>query len=90
MDLLTHYIAAGFDPARFWDITPRLFSTEMDGAAKLSENRRAEIWMTAMLPHMAKPIPFQEFVTGKKDERSELLKCLAQWDAVDRALMRSH
>jgi len=46
--------------------------------------------MTAMLPHMEKPIPFQEFVKGEKDKRAELLKCLAQWDAVDRALGRTH
>jgi len=62
----------------------------MEGAALRSENRRAEIWMTAMLPHMEKPIPFQEFVKGEKDKRAELLKCLAQWDAVDRALGRTH
>jgi hypothetical protein len=85
---LKNYIAAGFDPARFWDITPRLFMTEMEGAAMRSENRRAEIWMTAMLPHMDKPIQFQEFVTGEKDKRAEILKCISAWDKIDRALAR--
>lgn len=46
--------------------------------------------MTAMLPHMEKPIQFQEFVTGEKDRRAELLKCLSAWDKIDAALARVH
>lgn len=62
----------------------------MAGAALRSQERRAEIWFTAMLPHFEKPLPFDEFVTGEKDKRAEIAACLAAWDRVDRALMRKH
>lgn len=35
------YVAAGFDPAAFWGITPRLFDLHMRGAVKRLE-REAE------------------------------------------------
>lgn len=57
----------------------------MDGAALRSQERRAEIWFTAMLPQLEKPIPFDDFVTGKKDKRAEIAACLAAWDRLDRA-----
>ena len=56
------YIAAGFDPARFWELTPRLMVLEMDGAARRHERERALIWWGAMMPHMKKPPRFEEFV----------------------------
>lgn len=62
----------------------------MQGAAKRAENRRAEIWLSAMLGNVEKPPSFHEFVFGEKDNRAELLKCISQWDAVDRALGRTH
>ena len=33
---------------------------------------------------------FQEFVTGEKDKRAELIKCIDAWDKIDRALARNH
>jgi hypothetical protein len=83
---LRGYIAAGFDPARFWKITPRLFALEMEGASDRAEIRRQEIWFTAMLSSLKKPPSLAEF-TGKKS-RSDLAECLAQWDKVDAALAR--
>ena len=62
----------------------------MKGAAKRAENRRAEIWMQAYMPNMDKPVDFHEFVFGEKDNRAELLKCLASWDKIDAALARAH
>ena len=62
----------------------------MDGAALRSQERRAEILFTAMLPQLEKPIPFDDFVTGKKDKRAEIAACLAAWDRLDRALTRKH
>lgn len=43
-----------------------------------------------MLPHLKSIPDYFEFVTGEKDRRGELLKCIDAWDKVDRALMRSH
>lgn len=43
-----------------------------------------------MLPHLKSPPDYFEFVTGEKDRRGELLKCIDAWDKVDRALMRRH
>jgi len=43
-----------------------------------------------MLPHLKRPPDYVEFVTGEKDQRAELLKCIDAWDKVDRALMRRH
>lgn len=85
--LYRSYIAVGFDPARFWAITPRLYVLEMDGAAEAIEMRRREIWFGAMLPHLKKPPSIEEF-TGKQS-RSHLADCLAAWDRVDAALARN-
>jgi hypothetical protein len=41
---LVAYISAGFDPARFWKITPRLLMLEMQGAMRRREMRRVEMW----------------------------------------------
>lgn len=36
-DLLVDYVAAGFDPLAFWQITPRLYDLHMQGAIKRIE-----------------------------------------------------
>jgi len=83
---LKEYIAAGFDPARFWDLTPRLFVTEMEGAALRAESRRTEIWFTAMLPQLKDPPSLADFVGGKSGQRAEMVRCINAWDKIDRAL----
>ncbi|WP_092886901.1 hypothetical protein [Roseicitreum antarcticum] len=62
---MKNYIAAGFDPARFWEITPSLMSIEMDGAAERQKRERAMVWCSAMLPHLKKPPKFEQFVNPK-------------------------
>jgi hypothetical protein len=62
----------------------------MEGAAMRMANRRSEVWLTAMLPHMEKPPQLYEFVHGEKDKRSERIKCIEAWDKIDRALARNH
>lgn len=86
---MKHYIAAGFDPARFWDITLRLYSLEMEGAIQRIENRRGEVWFAAMLPHLKETPSLHEFMTGAKDKRADLIKCIDAWDKIDRALISS-
>lgn len=36
-DLLVDYVAAGFDPLAFWQITPRLYDLHMQGVIKRIE-----------------------------------------------------
>lgn len=60
MRLLEDYTAAGFDPAAFWELSPRLFVAQMRGAVRRNENRRnagiADAWLTAALSR-AKRMP---------------------------------
>jgi hypothetical protein len=88
---LQNYIAAGFDPARFWDITPRLFLIEMEGAALRMRRERELVWWGAMLPHLKKPVSFEQFV-GVADpvqSRADRVRQFhAAWDKIDAALAR--
>lgn len=81
------------DPARFWDLTPRLFSVEMEGAALRLDRQREMTWWGAMLPHLKKPIDLQTFV-GRVDAartKADRAKAFhAAWDKIDRALARSN
>jgi hypothetical protein len=43
------YIAAGLPPERFWQITPRLFMTEMRGAAERMRRERGAVWDAAFM-----------------------------------------
>lgn len=85
------YIGAGLNPARFWEITPRLFSVEMEGAALRIQREREMVWWGAMLPHLKKPVPLKDFI-GKVDlpkSREERAKAFHDaWDRIDRALAR--
>ncbi len=54
------------------------------------EERRAEVWYSAMLPRMKKPPEFHDFVSGKKDKRSEIIQCIDAWDKIDMALAESN
>ena len=74
-DLLRSYIAAGFDPERFWSLTPRLYCLHMEGAAQRiereleSQNRQA--WNTAALVGAAVggKLPAYDRVFGRKKAR---------------------
>lgn len=67
--MLEDYIAAGLDPARFWDLTPRLYMIEMRGADRRARIERAYVWWGAMLPHLKKPMSLQDFVDPPRVER---------------------
>ncbi|MCW1932610.1 hypothetical protein [Pararhodobacter zhoushanensis] len=83
------YIAAGGCPARFWDLTPRLFVLEMEGMVARQQREQAMVWWGATMPRMKKPPSFEEF-TGIKPRRGQnLAACIAAWDRIDRALMRN-
>lgn len=58
----------------------------MNGAARRDEHRRADIWFTAMMPHLKEPPDLEQFVYGQKNSRRELSRCLEAWDKVDAAL----
>lgn len=62
-------------PDRFWQITPRLYDTEMKGAVKRIRRERAMVWDGAFLPHQKKPPTFSEYVGGEppKPEPAEFL-----------------
>lgn len=76
---------AGFDPARFWKITPRLYVFEMESAADKAEIRLREVWFSGMLSSLKKPPTIEEFSRGTR-ARSDIAACLMQWDKVDAAL----
>lgn len=81
----------GLDPARFWEITPRLFLVEMEGAALRIEREREMVWWGAMLPHLKKPISLKDFVGHSDFARSRedrVRQFHAAWDKIDRALGR--
>jgi len=57
------YIAAGLPPERFWTLTPRLFMTEMRGAAERMRRERGLAWDTAVMSRDgAKPPKRDEYV----------------------------
>lgn len=84
------YIGAGLDPARFWDITPRMMATEMGGAAKRHQRDLAGIWAGAMLPYMKKPPSYAEFVGVTVDRTARTREWERAWDRLDAALARSN
>jgi hypothetical protein len=81
-------MAAGLDPARFWEITPRLYVAEMQGAAERARHERASVYWGAILPHMKKPPSFKEFVDGKSTPH-DVKSWSAAWDRIDKALARN-
>lgn len=83
------YVGAGLDPARFWEITPRLFVTEMRGAAIRHQRERSVAWMTAMLPNLKKPPTYQDYVGVKEDRAAYVRRFNEEWDRLDRAIGRS-
>lgn len=72
-DLLVDYVAAGFDPLAFWQITPRLYDLHMRGAIQRIEreieaqNRHA--YHAAALTGLAMVGELQEFEKVFKPRR---------------------
>lgn len=87
--MLRAYILAGFDPARFWDLTPRLYQIEMAGATARHRREREMLWIGAMLPHLKEPPGFEEFVNppdAAEMRRRRVAEMERRFDAIDRIL----
>lgn len=80
------YVALGLPPERFWQITPRLYDTEMKGAVARRKSESALVWWGAMLPHLKEPVSLDRFVNGKEDTRKSIAAWSAAWDRVDAGL----
>ncbi|MDZ7906337.1 MAG: hypothetical protein U5N55_11605 [Cypionkella sp.] len=70
--MCSDYIAAGLPPDRFWDLTPRLYMIEMQGAAnrldREHKDRLAGAWLAATLSR-SKRIPALEKLTAPAAKR---------------------
>jgi hypothetical protein len=73
--MLGGYVSAGFDPARFWQLTPRLYAAEMAGARMRLEREakdRIELsWMTANLSRAEKLPALHELLNEKKEDHAQ-------------------
>lgn len=76
------------DPARFWEITPRLLDLEFRGVARRLRRERELVWFGAMLPNLKDPIPLEKFVGELRDDRDRARRFHEAWDKIDRALRR--
>lgn len=47
--MCAEYIGAGLPPERFWQLTPRLYLIEMQGAAERMRRERALAWDAAVI-----------------------------------------
>ena len=86
--MLQSYVGAGLDPARFWEITPRLTLLEMQGAKHRIDRERELIWWGAMLPYLEKRVDLDRFMGRPVDHRARAAAVNAAWDKVDQALAR--
>jgi len=80
--LLQAYVAAGFDPAAFWSLTPRLYFVQMQGARdRLQREQRDRSWLAWHVAALmrADQIPdFTQFVEGvaTKPQTPEMQKAM--------------
>lgn len=67
--MLTAYASAGFDPAHFWGLTPRLYVLHMNGARdRLEMEQRNRAWLAWHVEalHRQKKLPdLQKFAGGR-------------------------
>lgn len=66
--MLRSYVAAGFDPAAFWELTPRLYLIHMMGSRDRMENEQSKLawlaWHIAGLQRMKDLPDPQRFISG--------------------------
>lgn len=81
------YIGAGLPPDRFWEITPRLYLMELDGARirldREAQGRIEAAWLGAALSR-AKKMPSLASLTADKTKTEAALPWeaqLARWEA---------
>lgn len=69
------HIAAGFDPAAFWKLTPRAYHHQMRGANQRAERERQTlawaVWHVAVLGRVKKVPDFDEFVRPQQPVKSK-------------------
>ena len=67
--MLADYTAAGFDPAAFWGLSPRLYLAQMRGAhERLKREQEGRAWLAwhgAALERSKKLPDLRRFVTGR-------------------------
>lgn len=72
--MCSEYIAAGLPPERFWEITPRLFWLETDGARKRLEREQRDrieaAWFTESFARLKKLPPLDRVLAGKKARKT--------------------
>lgn len=83
------YIGAGLDPARFWDVTPRLALIEMNGAELRHRRDRANVWLGAAMSRAEKLPTFEKFVGIDQDRSTYVRQFDDAWDRLDRSLERN-
>jgi len=75
--MLQSYVAAGFDPAGFWSLSPRLYLSHMRGAGgRLQREHRDRAWLAWHVEalHRQDKLPDAEkFITGKSRYASEAI-----------------
>ncbi|WP_304615839.1 hypothetical protein [Paracoccus sp. (in: a-proteobacteria)] len=66
--MLRAYAAAGYDPAQFWGLTPRLYLAHMRGASDRMERKHKSrawlAWNVAGLTRVEKMPDFDAFISG--------------------------
>lgn len=84
--MLSNYIAAGFDPAAFWRLTPRLYVAHMHGAAaRMGREHKERAWLayhTAYLPLQKKAVKLEDLSGGAKAKprKKTWAEQLAAWE----------
>jgi len=74
------------DPARFWEITPRLLDVEIRGAKLRLRREKEMVWWTAMLPLLEKKPTLEKFLGDPVREADRVKQFHEAWDKIDRAL----
>lgn len=78
------YVSAGFDPAGFWSLTPRLYLAQMKGAGARLEREHKDrgwlVWHTAALMRVEIMPDFSKFVGDgpAEPQSSEVLQAQGQ------------
>lgn len=76
------YVSAGLPPARFWEITLRVYLLEMRGAAARLQRERGLIWDGAVMARDGVKVPDRDKYAGKSARAvSTWQEQLSKWEA---------
>lgn len=85
--MLESYVSAGLPPGRFWKITPRLYMSEMRGAAARITREHNDLawaaWHIAYLPKAKRMVPLADLQAAEPKEKriATWQNQLSQWEA---------